>query len=325
MKIGIIGIGAIGGLVGGLIANKDNHNLIFCTNTEIQKLELIANGLTINLPQQNNNSNNDKLTIDSKKLTIVSNIKEINSPWKKSCDLILICTKSFSTLDATNMAEELISDTGYCISIQNGIGNENIISSVLGFESVLGGVITHGANKINSTTINWAGVGEIIIGPMPLTKIKKETIEEITKLLNDAGLNASNVLDIRINLWSKLAINAAINPLAAICGVNNGALLDQALFECACSSMFEVLTIAREIGINVPDNFEMVDLLNQILTATKENRCSMLQDLMKGKKTEIDSICGEVIKMAEPFGIQTPINSTLLAIVMGISLSNSID
>ena len=223
------------------------------------------------------------------------------------------------------MAEELISDTGYCISIQNGIGNENIISSVLGFESVLGGVITHGANKINSTTINWAGVGEIIIGPMPLTKIKKETIEDITKLLNNAGLNASNVSDIRVNLWSKLAINAAVNPLAAICGVNNGALLNQALFECACSSMFEVLTIAREIGINVPDNFEMVDLLNQILTATKENRCSMLQDLMKGKKTEIDSICGEVIKMAEPFGIQTPINSALLAIVMGISLSNSID
>jgi 2-dehydropantoate 2-reductase len=320
MKIGIIGIGAIGGLIGGLIAKEDDNDLILCTNTEIQKLELIANGLTINLPQENN-----ELIIDTKKLTVVSSLNEIESSWKKSCDVILICTKSYSTLDATNIAKELISDMGYCISIQNGIGNENIISSALGFESVLGGVITHGANKINSTTINWAGIGEIIIGPMPLTKIKKETIEDITKLLNDAGLNASNVSDIRINLWSKLAINAAVNPLAAICGVNNGALLNQALFECACSSMFEVLNVAREIGVNVPDNFEMVDLLNQILIATKENRCSMLQDLMKGKKTEIDSICGEVIKRAEPFGVQTPVNSTLLALVMGISLSNSIE
>ncbi len=320
MNIGIIGIGSIGGLIGGLIAKEHNNNLILCTNTEIQKLELITNGLTINLPKENS-----ELKIDAKKLTVVSSLNEIESSWKKSCDVILICTKSYSTLDATKIAKELISDSGYCISIQNGIGNENIISSVLGFESVLGGVITHGANKINSTTINWAGIGEIIIGPMPLTKIEKETIEMITKLLNDSGLNASNVPDIRINLWSKLAINAAVNPLAAICGVNNGVLLNQALFECACSSMFEVLNVAREIGINVPDNFEMVDLLNQILISTKENRCSMLQDLMKGKKTEIDSICGEVIKKAEPFGIQTPINSTLLALVMGISLSNSIE
>ncbi len=325
MKIGVIGIGAIGGLMGGLIATNSNHDLIFCVNSEIKKLELVANGLTINLPQQNTNSNQKKIAINSSKFTVISKIEEMGPTWKKTCDIIFICTKSYSTLNAANMAKELISDTGYCISVQNGVGNENVISSAIGFESVLGGVITHGANIVDSTTINWAGIGEIIIGPMPLTKIKKKTIENITKLLNDAGLNASNVEDIRINLWSKLAINAAVNPLAAICGVKNGALLDQILFECACSAMFEVLIVARAVGIEVPDEFEMEGILYQILTSTKENRCSMLQDLMKGKNTEIDSICGEVVKRAEQFGIQTPVNSTLLAIIKGISLSNISD
>tara|TARA_B100001758_G_scaffold88711_1_gene75536 strand:- start:11355 stop:12317 length:963 start_codon:yes stop_codon:yes gene_type:complete len=320
MKIGIIGIGSIGGLIAGLIASKDEHELILYTNSNIQKLELITNGLTINIPETNK-----KIIIDQEKFTINSNDDEINSKWKKSCDLILICTKSFSTLNASKIAKNLISKNGSCISIQNGIGNENIISSILGFEPVLGGIITHGANKKDSTTINWAGQGEIIIGKMPLTKISNEVIDEITELLNDVGLNASNVQDIRLNLWSKLAINAAVNPLAAICGVKNGELLNPQLFECASSAMFEVLNVARGIGIEVPNNFEMLDTLTQILNSTKENKCSMLQDIMKGKKTEIDSICGEVIRKAEEIGIQTPINSTLLAIISEISISHISD
>ena len=81
-----------------------------------------------------------------------------------------------------------------------------------------------------------------------------------------------------------------------------------------------VLPVIKVYNIRQVDELILVDI-----TATKENRCSMLQDLMKGKKTEINSICGEVVKKAEPFGIQTPINSTLLTIVIGISLSNSID
>ena len=320
MKIGIIGIGSIGGLIAGLIASKDEHELILYTNSNIQKLELITNGLTINIPERNK-----KIIIDQEKFTINSNDDEINSKWEKSCDLILICTKSFSTLNASKIAKNLISKNGSCISIQNGIGNENIISSILGFEPVLGGIITHGANKKDSTTINWAGQGEIIIGKMPLTKISNEVIDEITELLNDVGLNASNVQDIRLNLWSKLAINAAVNPLAAICGVKNGELLNPQLFECASSAMFEVLNVARGVGIEVPSNFEMLDTLTQILNSTKENKCSMLQDIMKGKKTEIDSICGEVIRKAEEIGIQTPINSTLLAIISEISISHISD
>tara|TARA_Y100000746_G_scaffold215000_1_gene208790 strand:+ start:359 stop:1321 length:963 start_codon:yes stop_codon:yes gene_type:complete len=320
MKIGIIGIGSIGGLIAGLIASKDEHELILYTNSNIQKLELISNGLTINIPERNK-----KIIIDQEKFTINSNDDEINSKWEKSCDLILICTKSFSTLNASKIAKNLISKNGSCISIQNGIGNENIISSILGFEPVLGGIITHGANKKDSTTINWAGQGEIIIGKMPLTKISNEVIDEITELLNDVGLNASNVQDIRLNLWSKLAINAAVNPLAAICGVKNGELLNPQLFECASSAMFEVLNVARGVGIEVPNNFEMLDTLTQILNSTKENKCSMLQDIMKGKKTEIDSICGEVIRKAEELGIQTPINSTLLAIISEISISHISD
>ncbi len=320
MKIGIIGVGAIGGLIAGLIAKNTDNEVLLLTNTKIQKLKLITNGLSINIPHKNE----DVFKLKHDAFSIYSNEDKIDSKFLNKCDLVLICTKSNSTLNAAKIANELISENGYCISIQNGIGNENVISSIIGFERTLGGVITHGANRIDSTTITWAGIGEIIIGKMPLTKIKNEKFDEFTELLNNAELNASNISDIRPKLWSKLAINAAVNPLAAICGVTNGALLEPSLFECACSAMFEVLNVARHLEVEMPDNFEMVDLLSQILISTKENRCSMLQDLMNGKITEIDSICGEVIRRAEPLGIQTPINSTLMASISGISLSNTI-
>lgn len=313
MKIGIVGIGSIGGLIAGLIANTKKHELVLFTNTEIQKLELITNGLTIKIP-----SKNDDLVLKQNVFSIYSK-DELSNYDSRKCDLVLICTKSNSTLNAAEITKEIISDNGYCISIQNGIGNENIISSIIGFNSVLGGVITHGANRINSTTINWAGIGELFFGSMPLTKIKNEKIEEIIEVFNDAELNASFFQDIRSKIWLKLAINAAVNPLASICGVKNGALLEPTLFESACSAMFEVLNVARELGIEIPDNFEMIEVLSNILNSTSENKCSMLQDIINGKTTEIDSICGEVIRKAEVHGIQTPINSILMAIVSGIT------
>ena len=317
MKIGIIGIGSIGGLIAGLIGNTKKHELVLFTNTEIQKLELITNGLTIKMPLGNSD-----LKLNQNIFSIYSK-DELPNYNSKKCDLVLICTKSNSTLNAAEITKGIISNEGHCISIQNGIGNENIISSIIGFNSVLGGVITHGANRINSTIINWAGIGELFIGCMPLTKIKNENIEEIIDVLNDSGLNASFISDIRSKIWLKLAINAAVNPLASICGVKNGALLEPLLFESACSAMFEVLNVARELEIQMPDNFEMIEILSNILKTTSENRCSMLQDIMNGKTTEIDSICGEVIRKAEMHGIQTPINSILMAIITGITSTNT--
>ncbi|RAH16135.1 MAG: hypothetical protein CMB56_001485 [Methanobacteriota archaeon] len=318
MKIAIVGIGSIGGLIAGQIANLNKHDLLLCTKNDIQKLELITNGLTIVSPANSN------ITIDYDIFSVCSGIDDLDDKWINSCDLVLICTKSHSTHEASYFAKKIISKNGYCISIQNGIGNEEVISSVIGFNSVLGGVITHGANKVDSSVINWAGMGEIIIGKMPLTKINLDLIEHFISIFNEANLNASSVHDIRVNLWSKLSINAAINPIAAICGVNNGALIEPYLFECSISAMQEVLQVARAIGVDVPSNHEMINSLTQIIKNTKENRCSMLQDIMNGRRTEIDSICGEVIKNAENLGIQTPVNYTLMSIVKGISSSNFI-
>ncbi|HJM87747.1 MAG TPA: ketopantoate reductase C-terminal domain-containing protein, partial [Candidatus Thalassarchaeaceae archaeon] len=122
-------------------------------------------------------------------------------------------------------------------------------------------------------------------------------------------------------LWHKLLLNVAINPLAAICGVRNGELLAQPeLHEQALSAMLEAAQVASAEGVDLSD-FDCFTELNRVLEATAANRCSMLQDVMAGRVTEIDSLCGEVVRRGEEYGIATPLNQQLLTLVRGIEHS----
>ena len=125
--------------------------------------------------------------------------------------------------------------------------------------------------------------------------------------------------------WEKLLINVAINPLCSISGVRNGALLEsRELWEQSLSVLEESLTVARASGINISSS-EIQATVLEVIQSTSENRCSMLQDLMSGKRTEIDSICGYVITMGEGLGVPTPLNSILRSLVKGIESSSRID
>ena len=122
-------------------------------------------------------------------------------------------------------------------------------------------------------------------------------------------------------IWSKLLLNVAINPVCAIAGVLNGEmLLHPQLFETGLAAMEEAARIATAEGIDLTD-FDLSQSLEDLCRATADNRVSMLQDIMAGRETEIDSICGEVVKRGESLGIPTPRNQTLHALVKGIEKS----
>ncbi len=126
-------------------------------------------------------------------------------------------------------------------------------------------------------------------------------------------------------LWSKLLINVAINPLAAICGVRNGELLTRPdLHQQALDAMHEAASVALAEGVDLSD-FDLEVELDEVLAATAENRCSMLQDVMAGRSTEIGAICGEVVRRGEEHGIPTPLNQQLLTLVRGIEHSTQTD
>ena len=121
-----------------------------------------------------------------------------------------------------------------------------------------------------------------------------------------------------------MLLNVAINPVCAIAGVLNGEMLLQPeLFETGLAAMEEAGRIATAEGVDLTD-FDLTQSLEDLCRATADNRVSMLQDIMAGRETEIDSICGEVVKRGEALGIPTPRNQTLHALVKGIEQSTRV-
>ena len=120
-------------------------------------------------------------------------------------------------------------------------------------------------------------------------------------------------------------INVAINPICSIAGIRNGALIEvPELWVQSLETMREAESVARASGVDlgIMNNEEY---LRKVVTATAENRVSMLQDLMSGRKTEIDVLCGAVVSKGEELGIPTPRNDILLALVKGIEMSQHHD
>ena len=148
---------------------------------------------------------------------------------------------------------------------------------------------------------------------------------EFISLLNGAGLSPNWSIDIEREIWRKLMINVAINPICAIAGVRNGALLEvPELWHQAIEAMREAEAVARASGVNLGDS-DSEKYLRKVVESTAENRVSMLQDLMAGRKTEINVLCGAVISKGEELGVPTPRNEILMALVRGIEMSQQID
>ena len=117
----------------------------------------------------------------------------------------------------------------------------------------------------------------------------------------------------------------AINPVCAIAGVRNGALLEvPELWEQAYSAMLEAAMVAEASGADLSE-IDFEGTLRKVAGATAQNRCSMLQDVMAGRQTEIDELCGAVVSLGESLGVATPRNEMLHALVRGIQISSSLE
>ncbi len=244
----------------------------------------------------------------------------LNEAMYNSCDVAIIAGKADSTSALSSIAEDIVTEGGVVVSIQNGLGNAGKIASRVGWERVVGGSTTHSAWRDSEGGVHWTGRGSMSIGNLDGSG-PNPTEAEFVSLLEEAGLNPIWSSDINKEIWRKLMINVAINPICAIAGIRNGSLLEiPELWIQSLEAMREAETVARASGVDL-GSMNIEDYLKKVVTATAENRVSMLQDLMAGRKTEIDVICGAVISKGEEFGIHTPRNEILLALVKGIEMS----
>ncbi len=232
----------------------------------------------------------------------------------KSSDMpetVLVCVKANQTRQAAEGLKQWLDGETRVLTLQNGLGNLEILEEVFGKDRVFGGVTAEGATLLGAGHIRHAGQGDTIIGP-------EGPVAEIVSAFKGADFNTRSVENVNDLIWGKLIINVGINALTAITGLKNGRLpeIDGARLVLG-EAVKEAAAVARATGINLPYPDPLERVL-EVCRATAGNIASMLQDVLKQRITEISFINGAIVRKGKDLGIPTPVNSTLTRLVQAI-------
>ncbi len=238
-------------------------------------------------------------------------------------ELIIIAVKSYDTEEAVKGVLNLVGKESLVLTLQNGLGNIDMICKYVPRCRVIAGVTAEGATLLGEGHVRHAGRGETSIGKISTNKNSKidSRLSEIARIFNKAGFKTKISADVKKLIWSKLIINTGINALTAITGLRNGKLIEfEYIRQVMKEAVSEAVRVAREnkIKLNYPNSLKMTE---SVCRSTAKNVSSMLQDVLKKRRTEIDFINGSVVKEGRKLGIPTPVNTVLTYLVKTIESS----
>jgi 2-dehydropantoate 2-reductase len=224
--------------------------------------------------------------------------------------LAIVLVKSWQTAAVARQLETCLAPDGIALTLQNGLGNLECLQERLGKERAALGVTTLGATLLAPGRVRAGGDG-----PIYLTAHSR--LEALANLLRRAGLAVETIEDVDGVAWGKLVVNAAINPVTALLRVPNGELLNAAragAWEVASEAAVEAAAVAAARGFCLPFA-DAAAQVGEVARRTAANRSSMLQDVERGRPTEIDAINGAVVREADRLGIPAPVNRILWKLV----------
>ena len=236
--------------------------------------------------------------------------------------IILFQCKSHGTRGAASGVRHLVDKGAVCVSFQNGLGNEEVISEVVGAENVLGGLtamaaVLEGPGLVRDFSRVPSSVGEMGGGD-------SARAEAIAKAFTAAGLETHVTEDVRRDIWKKLLGNIAMSAASGATDMTSVEVLSvPELKATAFRALDEAFAVATAQGINLDHDAAVAGL--EIITApggTGDNKSSLCVDLLNGRPTEVDFIYGSVIELGRKSGVPTPTLETLASIVKGLEARN---
>jgi 2-dehydropantoate 2-reductase len=302
MKVCVLGSGAMGSSIGGLLAYAGSE--VYLIDTWAEHVNVInTQGLKIRV------GSSDRVV----KVRAATDCRGIGS-----ADLIIVLVKSFNTREAIEDAGPIIGDKTVIVSLQNGLGNEEIIEEVAGKEHGVGGRTFAGGSVlapghvIANTTGKHTYIGE-------LDGSATERVTRIAEEFNRAGLLTtvnSNIVGI---MWDKLLVNVATGALCGITRLPYGGLYKMPeLMDCALEAVSEGIAVAKASGVKLSTKDPKEAWFKASEGLPEDFKPSLSQSLERGLRTEIDFINGAVVRYGEKCGIPTPVNKTLVASIKGI-------
>ena len=235
-------------------------------------------------------------------------------------DVVLVHCKAASTAAAVSAARDagLFGNGTVAISFQNGLGNEETIAEVIGAERVLGGVTAQGASIegpgcIRSYADLPSQIGEMGGGV-------SDRAAAIAAAFTEHGLETMASADIRHDMWKKLMVNLSVSAMSGITNLTiSEAVATPELKGMCYGAVAEAVPVARADGVALTHD-ESRKTLDLVIGpgGTGANKSSLCVDLIERRPTEVDVINGAVVSRGTRYGIETPINATLVALVKGI-------
>ncbi len=298
-SIAIVGPGAMGCLFGALLAEA-GHEVWLVDHRPDRALALSRNGVTIE-------ETGKSRTVPIKATAEPSTIGTVG--------VILFAVKAYDTEAAARAASALADAQTTIVTLQNGLGNVEILSRAFDPDHVVAGATSHGATLLGTGRVRHAGVGPTVLAP---AAGNTERVEAVAELLRSVGLEVTVLADAASVIWSKVVVNASINPLTALTRLRNGQLLEfPELREVLTAVARETAEVARLRGAKLLYEDPTQEVVT-VCERTAGNYSSMLQDILAGRETEIGSLNAAVVRQADMAGRNAPINSILCALVRGL-------
>jgi 2-dehydropantoate 2-reductase len=302
MRICIVGCGAVGSLFAAHLALKGEAEVWAYDVWKEHTDAIRKNGLQL--------SGAAEFTA---KLNATSDPKEL-----PRCDYGIVATKAIHTRHAIAQTVHAFGDTSAVCSVQNGVGNEEILAQHVKY--VIRGTTFPAGHPIAPGHIGYDIKGDTWIGPFEPTHTPMSKVEELAGLMSRAGMNTIPLADARGAQWTKLIFNASTNPVGALTLLHHGAATRFA----TTGKLFDDLIAEGEAvarALNIKLHGDPRQMVQKGASAPGKHRASMLQDVLAKRPTEVDFMNGAIVRWGDQVGVPTPLNRALWELVKGLEHS----
>lgn len=306
MKIAVLGAGALGCAVGSCLVEA-GHEVWLINRRADHVAALNRHGLRVRVGETDR-CIPVKAALDASTMATQTG----------AVDLVVVLVKSFHTLEAIRSAVSIVGPHTVVLSLQNGLGHEDVLAGVVGRDKVLagktyaGGVMLGPGHIIRGTEGKETHIGE-------LDGRVTDRVRAIAHAFNAAGLLTLCSDNIMGTMWDKLLVNVATGALSAITRLAYGDLYQvPAVKACALAAVQEAIDVAQASGIQLSVSDPEEPWTKAAAGLPNTFKASMLQSLEKGSVTEVDYVNGSVVRWGQACGVPTPVNNTLVACLKGI-------
>lgn len=288
MEVLVYGAGALGSLVGGLLARTHDVTLVG-RDAHMRRIR------------------DEGLRIDGE---VDGHVRPraVTDGTQRSAELALVTTKAYDTDTA---GSDIATGTYDVVcSLQNGLTEERLVAAV--DPPVLAGTASYGARFVEPGHVRCTGVGEIAVGA--LAGGPSALANRVARAFGAAGIETTAADDMPRRRYEKLAVNAGINGPSALARVTNGEVWMGPAGDVAREAAREVAAVARGDGVDLPDP-AAVEAVERVARDTAVNRSSMCTDIEAERRTEVDAIYGTILERAEKHDLDVPTCRTLSALI----------